>query len=81
MANRARNLQGSRLGSAVFAAILLAGGFRLAAADSTPECTSCHEQGQKLAKSAVDIRHSHSIDEAKERHEKKSAVHRTKRKS
>jgi cytochrome b subunit of formate dehydrogenase len=52
MANRARNLQGSRLGSAVFAAILLAGGFRLAAADSTPECTSCHEQGQKLAKSA-----------------------------
>ena len=52
MANRARKLLGSRLGSAVFAAILLAGGFRLVAADSAPECTSCHEQGQKLAKSA-----------------------------
>jgi low affinity Fe/Cu permease len=40
-----------------------------------------YQELAKLAKSAVDIRHSHSIDEAKERHEKKSAVHRTKRKS
>ena len=53
MMNRAFPSLGLRLGSillGLFAGV--AGANLYAAGDAAPECTSCHEQGQKLAKSA-----------------------------
>src|ERR1035438_10429884 len=53
--NRALTVIGRRLGSALIGLFLAAAGATLHAADkSAPaaECTSCHDQGQKLAKSA-----------------------------
>lgn len=51
--NRAISNLGVTLGSALFAAYLAAAGAPLFAADAPKaECTSCHDQGQKLDKSA-----------------------------
>ncbi len=54
MTNRAFSFSIPALGSALLGVLLLVGvGGPLKAADSTPaDCTSCHDQGQKLAKSA-----------------------------
>ena len=55
MTNRALSSIGRRLGSALIALLLGAAGATLYAADNpapAAECTSCHDQGQKLEKSA-----------------------------
>jgi cytochrome b subunit of formate dehydrogenase len=54
MTNRALFSVGLRLGSALFGLFLGAAGAIAYPADPTPaaECTSCHDQGQKLEKSA-----------------------------
>ncbi len=53
MANRALRSVGLRLGSVLLGLLWMCGGAALKAADSAPpDCTSCHEQGQKLEKSA-----------------------------
>ena len=54
MLNRALTPFGRTLGSALLGLILGAAGADLQAAETAPpaECTSCHDQGQKLAKSA-----------------------------
>src|SRR6516162_5879834 len=53
MMNRAFPSLGLRLGSILLGLFAGAAGANLyAAGDAVPECTSCHEQGQKLAKSA-----------------------------
>ena len=53
MTNRAFSSLGLRLGSVLLGLFAGAAGANLyAAGDAAPECTSCHEQGQKLAKSA-----------------------------
>src|SRR5580704_15676954 len=55
MMNRAVSSIALRLGSALFGLLLGAAGANLQAADGkTPaaDCTSCHDQGQKLLKSA-----------------------------
>jgi cytochrome b subunit of formate dehydrogenase len=53
MMNRAFPSLGLRLGSILLGLFAGAVGANLyAAGDALPECTSCHEQGQKLAKSA-----------------------------
>jgi cytochrome b subunit of formate dehydrogenase len=51
---RALCFMGLPLGSALFGLLLGAAGANLKAADKTPpaECSSCHDQGQKLEKSA-----------------------------
>ena len=52
--NRARSILGRGLGSALIGWFLGAAGAQAYAADKAPaaECTSCHDQGQKLDKSA-----------------------------
>ena len=61
MTNRARNGWALKLGSLLLGLIAGATGGNLKAADAPKaECTSCHEQGAKLAKSAhaaADLRH------------------------
>ncbi len=54
MLNRALPIFGLTLGSALIGLILGATGADLQAAEAAPpaECTTCHDQGQKLAKSA-----------------------------
>ena len=54
MTNRALTSIGRRLGSALIGLLLGAAGAEAYAAGPAPaaECTSCHDQGQKLAKSA-----------------------------
>jgi cytochrome b subunit of formate dehydrogenase len=54
MMNRALSSLGLPLGSALLVLLLGAAGANLKAADETPaaECSSCHDQGQKLQKSA-----------------------------
>ena len=53
MKNRAFSSLGLRLGSVLLGLFAgVAGANLYAAGDAAPECTSCHEQGQKLAKSA-----------------------------
>ena len=54
MTNRALSSIGRRLGSAFIGLLLGAAGAKVYAADPAPaaECTSCHDQGQKLEKSA-----------------------------
>ncbi len=53
MLNRAIPFLGLTLGSALIGLILGAAGADLHAAENAPaECTTCHDQGQKLAKSA-----------------------------
>jgi cytochrome b subunit of formate dehydrogenase len=53
MKNRAFSSLGLRLGSVLLGLFAGAAGANLyAAGDAAPECASCHEQGQKLAKSA-----------------------------
>ena len=67
MKNRALYTLGLRLGS-VFLGLIAsaAGAYLYAAGAAPPECTSCHEQGQKLAKSA----HAElSCDTCHEKHE------------
>ena len=68
MTNRALSSLGHLLGSAVLG-LFLAAGAGLHAADTTPaaECVSCHEQGQKLGKSA---HASLTCDTCHESHEK-----------
>src|SRR5260370_35424961 len=51
--NRAFSCLGLRLGSVLLGLFAgVAGANLYAAGDAAPQCTSCHEQGQKLAKSA-----------------------------
>jgi cytochrome b subunit of formate dehydrogenase len=54
MLNRATHLLGLQLGSALIVLFLGAAGANLQAADNAPpaECSSCHDQGPKLEKSA-----------------------------
>jgi cytochrome b subunit of formate dehydrogenase len=53
MKNRALSMMGLQLGSALLVLYVGAAGANLFAADTAKtDCTSCHEQGQKLAKSA-----------------------------
>jgi cytochrome b subunit of formate dehydrogenase len=52
MTNRALTRLGLRLGSALLGLFLGAAGANLRAADAATDCTSCHDQGPKLAKSA-----------------------------
>ena len=53
MTNRAPNSLGLRLGSVLLGLFAGAAGSHLYAAEAAaPECTSCHDQGAKLAKSA-----------------------------
>jgi cytochrome b subunit of formate dehydrogenase len=68
MQNRAFYSLGLRLGSVFLGLLAGAGGANLyAASDAAPACTSCHEQGQKLAKSA---HAALSCDTCHESHEK-----------
>ncbi|MEO8593028.1 MAG: cytochrome b/b6 domain-containing protein [Candidatus Solibacter sp.] len=68
MTNRAISTLGLRLGSVLLGLFAGAAGTHLYAADAAaPECTSCHEQGAKLAKSAHG---SLSCDTCHESHEK-----------
>ena len=52
MKNRAFTPSGLRLGSLLLGFFAGAAGIHAAGAEAPVECTSCHEQGQKLAKSA-----------------------------
>jgi cytochrome b subunit of formate dehydrogenase len=52
MTNRALSRLGLRLGCALLGLFLGAAGARLRAADAAADCSSCHDQGPKLAKSA-----------------------------
>jgi cytochrome b subunit of formate dehydrogenase len=52
MTNRALTRLGLRLGSALLGLFLGAAGANLRAADAATDCSSCHDQGPKLAKSA-----------------------------
>src|SRR5215831_13057777 len=68
MLNRAISCLGLGLGSVLYALLAGVTGADLYAADNAvPECISCHEQGQKLAKSAhADL----TCDTCHESHEK-----------
>jgi cytochrome b subunit of formate dehydrogenase len=67
MTNRAINCWALKLGSALLGLIAATAGNALMAAEPPAECTSCHEQGAKLAKSA---HAALTCDTCHEKHEK-----------